>query len=128
MSKRRVTKLSLLVDLRKMLARPDTRVIQRRQTICGKSTWEIATEPGEAPVSKITIYMDPRRDGKVRLVIHELLHIRMQALLGIDHQMVYDLEEAAILAWEKKLYDWLHDPKRHVQLESWNQAIERKMR
>ncbi len=61
-------------------------------------------------------------------MIHELLHIRMQALLGIDHQMVYDLEEAAILAWEKKLYDWLHDPKRHVQLESWNQAIERKMR
>jgi len=79
-------------------------------------------------VKNITIYLDPRRDGKVRLVIHELLHIRMQVLLGIDKEMVYDLEEAAILAWESYLYQWLHKPEQHVALESWNQAITRKMR
>jgi hypothetical protein len=128
MRKRKLNKLSLLADLRKMLARPDTRVLQRRQLICGRSTWVLGTNPGEPPVSQITIYLDPRRDGKVKLVIHELLHIRMQVLLGIDHQMVYELEEAAILAWENKLYEWLHSPMRHAALEAWNQAIERKMR
>jgi hypothetical protein len=40
--------------------------------------------------------------------------------------MVYELEEAAILAWEGQLYDWLHDPKRAKQLESWSQAIARR--
>jgi len=52
----------------------------------------------------------------------------MAIQLGIDRRMVYELEEAAICAWEDKLYTWLHDPKRHAALESWNQAIERKMR
>jgi hypothetical protein len=48
--------------------------------------------------------------------------------LGIDDRMVYELEEAAIIAWESKLYAWLHDPKRAKALESWNRAIDRKMR
>ena len=64
----------------------------------------------------------------MRLVIHELLHIRMQLLLGVDEHLVYELEEAAILAWETVLYAWLHDPKRAAELESWNQAIQRKTR
>ncbi len=46
--------------------------------------------------------------------------------LGLDRRMVYELEEAAILAWEQKLYAWLHDPKRTAQLESWSKAIDRK--
>lgn len=76
----------------------------------------------------IRIYLDPRRDGKVPLVIHELLHVHMAMHLDIDVRMVYELEEAAIRAWEDKLYAYLHDPKRGKQLESWNKAIDRKMR
>jgi len=47
--------------------------------------------------------------------------------LRIDARMVYEVEEAAILAWEKLLYDYLHRPKREHLLESWSQAIKRKL-
>jgi len=109
-----------------MLARPDTRVKLRRQTICGRSTW--LWNEDKTGIEKIVIYLDPRRDGRVTLVLHELLHIKMAALLGIDDLLSDELEEVAVLGWEDKLYKWLHDPKRHTALESWNQAIERKMR
>jgi hypothetical protein len=118
-----MTKLRLLAELRKLLARPETRVIERKLRICGRSTWTLTDPPSE-----ITIYLDPRRDGRVPLVIHELLHVYMGLHLSISDRMVYELEEAAILAWEKKLYKWLHDPKRAEALESWNKAIERKTR
>ena len=119
----------MLADLRKLLARPDTRVVQRKLAICGHSTWE-AAEPSERgpAVRNITIYLDPRRDGRVRLVIHELLHIRMQYLLGLTDRLTYELEEAAVLAWEEKLYLWLAVPQRAAALESWSKAIERKTR
>lgn len=80
------------------------------------------------PPRKITIYVDPRRDGRVRLVIHELLHIRMRLLCGLGDHLTYELEEAAIMALEEKLYSYLHDSKRAKVLESWDQAIQRKMR
>lgn len=79
-------------------------------------------------VSDIRIYLDSRRDGRIRLVIHELLHIYIRQHFRIDQFMVYELEEEAILGWERKLYAWLHDAKHADALESWNQAIERKMR
>lgn len=129
MAKRRMTKIRLLAELRKLLAKPCTQVIERRQRICGQSTWEYEKQPdGSTKVWNIRIYLDPRRDGRVRLVIHELLHCHMATHLGIDERMVYELEEAAILAWENKLYAWLHDAKRASALESWNKAIERKKR
>lgn len=125
MAKLRVSKLRLLAELRKMLARPDTTVKERRQKWCGQSTWEI--EPS-LPPKNITILLDPRRDGRVRLVIHELLHVWFAHHLGLEGRLTYELEEAAVLAWEQTLYKWLHDPKRADELESWNQAIARKTR
>jgi hypothetical protein len=118
----KLTKLRLLGHLRKLLARPDTRVINRRLKTCGHSTWDYDTESGE--ITNITIYVDFRRDGRVRLVLHELLHM----LMKLDSSMVYELEESAILAWESLIYSWLHDSKRAKELESWDKAIERKMR
>lgn len=120
-----MTKLRLLASLRKLLARPDTQVVERKQKWCGQSTWEV--EP-DGRVKNICIYLDPRRDGRVRLVIHELLHIHMGVHLSIGDRMVYELEEAATLAWEARLYSWLHNAKRAKELESWNKAIERKKR
>lgn len=61
-------------------------------------------------------------------MIHELLHIYMGVHLNLDARLVYELEEEAILAWEKLLYAWLHHPKRSSALESWDKAIERKMK
>ncbi len=95
--------------------------------MCGQSTWQYEIVDGEHRVSNIRIFLDPRRDGHVRLVIHELLHIYMSMLLSIDRRMVYELEEKAILGWEDCLYKYLHAPKREHLLESWAQAIGRKL-
>lgn len=116
----KLTPVRLLAELRKLLARPDTKVRFRKLLTCGHSTWEL--DEDERPFN-ITIYADQRRDGRVRLVLHELLHIYMR----LDRQMFYTLEEAAILAWEKAVYERLQSPKHHKELESWNQAIERKL-
>jgi hypothetical protein len=120
-----VNRLSLLAELRRLLARPDTQVIQKRQRICGQSTWEYDEKTSPKKVWNIKILLDPRRDGRVRLVIHELLHIWLSQ--HSDLRMTYEVEEAAILAWEKLLYEYLHSPKREHLLESWDQAIQRKM-
>lgn len=82
---------------------------------------------GTPRITNITIFLDPRRDGTVRLVIHELLHVYMLIHLRLSARMVYDLEEVAILAWEKELYLYLHKAKNERLLESWSKAIERKM-
>ena len=120
-----MSKLRLLTELRKLLAQPDTTVRTRRSRWCGEMTYEL-NEQGKP--CKITIMLDPRRDGRITLVLHELLHIWTQHHLGLENRLTYELEEAAVLAWEDMLYFYLHDAKRHVALESWNQAIARKMR
>ena len=125
--RRRLTKLRLLSALRVLLRRPDTRIIKRKQQVCGKSTWEQVEVDNEQTVKGITIYLDPRRDGHVNLVIHELLHIYMALHFQFDERMTYELEEAAILAWESSTSSWLHDPNRAAELESWSRAIERKI-
>lgn len=73
------------------------------------------------------ISLDPRRDGRVRLVIHELLHVWMMEYLHLRDRMVYEVEEAAICAWEKLLYDRLHAEKHIKELENWDRAIQRKL-
>lgn len=93
--------------------------------ICGHSTWVVHEMDG---IQGITIYYDPRRDGHVRLVIHELLHIWFGYHYLTHQAWTYEVEEQVVLGLEKLLYDWLHDPKRADALESWSQAIERKMR
>lgn len=121
-----MTKRHLLAELRRLLARPDTSVVEKKLRICGHSKWDSNDETGD--VTNIRIVFDPRRDGRVRLVIHELLHIYMDREFGLRSRMEYEIEETAVLAWEARLYEWLHNPKRAVALESWSRAIERKMR
>lgn len=126
---KRLSKLATLARLRKLLARPDTRVVERHMKECGQSTWHYdEAVNGTKEITSIVIYLDPRRDGRVRVVLHELLHVLMDAEFKLTEALTYEMEEVAILAWEKKLYDYLHVPQRHKQLESWNQAILRKMR
>lgn len=125
MAKQRLTRAMLTVALRGLLTRPDTRVVKRKLKECGQSTWIKEKAPdGTARVSGITVFIDRRRDGIVRLVIHELLHIYFS---DIGERMVYALEEPAILAWEDTVYGHLHKPSNEKQLESWAKAIERRM-
>jgi hypothetical protein len=117
------------VELRKLLVQPDTRILKRKlKNHCGKSTWEeefIGIE--RRKVTKIIIYCDFRRDGVVNLVLHELLHVYMSIYLKISSIMTIELEEAAILAWERSLSEYLHSPSREKLLESWSKSIERKL-
>jgi hypothetical protein len=126
--KRKLSKLQLLSELRKLLSRPDTKIKLRKQKICGTSKWLMDTDPeGNRTVSQIEIALDPRRDGRVRLVIHELLHVWMMVHYDLGHRMVYELEEEVILSLEKLLYLYLHRPNRARELENWDRAIMRKL-
>lgn len=129
MPKTRMTKLRLLADLRRRLSRPDTKVKLKKMTICGQCTWkeEILPDCPTPVISEVTIYLDPRRDGRVRLVIHELLHAWMQQHFFLGSRMVYELEEVAICAWEDKLYAYLHAENHAAELENWDRAIRRKL-
>ena len=75
----------------------------------------------------IRITLDPRRDGRVNLVIHELLHVYMAIRYNMVKELTYELEEPAILAWERTLSNYLHHEKRAHQLELWDRAIRRKL-
>ena len=125
----RMGKLRLLTELRRLLVQPDTHIINRKlRNHCGKSTWEEDFDENKLVFAKnIRIYLDPRRDGPVTLVIHELLHIYMSLYLKIGSILALELEEVAILAWERKLFDYLHAPQHEKLLESWSNAIKRKL-
>jgi hypothetical protein len=122
MAKTRLTRKRLILELRKLLAQPDTKIIQRKCKTCGHSKWFVRED---GTIEKITIYADARRIGYVQLVIHELLHIFMEIHLRIGTLLTYDLEEVGIEAWEKSIYKTIaHNDK---ELESWSEAIRRKM-
>ena len=124
----KMTSRRLLAVLRSYLARADTRVTQRRLKICGHTTYLLETsESGEQVPREITICLDPRRDGRVRVVIHELLHVWADITLKTQAHFTYQLEEAAILAWESRLYALLQPPSGAKHLESWDRAITRKI-
>lgn len=95
--------------------------------MCGESQWQYEETEDGPKISNIIIYLDERRDGHVRLIIHELLHIYSRVYMNIYSQVVDDLEEGVILQWEAQLYSYLHAPHREKLLESWSKAIQRKL-
>ena len=115
----RLTKTTLLAELRKLLSRPDTRIILKKLAHCGAAEWL------PDPAREITIHLDPRRDGRVNLVLHELLHVYFHDAHGIHRILSTSLEEAAILAWEYELSRYVQ--KRPALLETWDRAIQRKL-
>lgn len=111
------------------MVRPDTKIIIRKlRDHLGNAQWntEIASE-GSRTVSNIRISIDLRRDSPLSLVVHELLHVYMSLYLHIGSLLDDSLEESAILAWERDLINYLQAPQREKKLESWNQAIRRKL-
>ncbi len=123
----KLNQLQMLRELRKILVRPDTSVVIRRLT--GKYAhsrffiWN--EEPRE--IKDIRIFIDPRQDSHVTLIIHELLHIYLAQYFMIDQKLNDRLEEDVVLALEARLFDYLRDPKNVKLLESWDKAIKRKL-
>lgn len=73
------------------------------------------------------ILQDIRRDGRVNLIIHELLHVWVREHFDLDERLSYELEEATVLALEKVLNNYLQHPTREQEFENWDRAIRRKI-
>lgn len=118
----RLTRETLLAELRRLLARPDTTVVSRRMN--RRRSAEVEWEHGS--FRNIAITLDPRRDGRARCVIHELLHVYFSETMKIDAVLGESLEEAAILAWEAELAAFL-ERNNARELDRWDRAIQRKI-
>lgn len=126
----RLNELQMLRELRKLLTRPDLTVTKRR--LSGKYAhadyFVTVDEPNsQRQVKDIKIYIDPRQDSHITLILHELLHIFVGLNYDIDLKLNDRLEESIVLALESHLFSYLRDPRNMKQLESWDQAIKRKI-
>jgi hypothetical protein len=78
-------------------------------------------------VKDIRIYIDPRKDNHISLVLHELLHIYVALELSLDLKFNDNLEEWIVLSLESALFNYLRNPGNQKLLESWDRAIKRKL-
>jgi hypothetical protein len=85
--------------------------------IIARVTWD-HTEPP----SNIVVLVDDAKDGKIRCVVHELLHVELRNQFdGLDATF----EEAAILAFEELIFEWIkRSPQR---IAAWRRAIDSKL-
>jgi len=72
---------------------------------------------------EIHIWIDPHKDGQINCAMHELLHAVFDKLLS--PVMVYELEEAAILSWEKRIYEFAVLNK--TRLLAWRRTLDAKI-
>lgn len=118
-AKGRLTRARLTAELRSLLARPDTKIrLRKLRKNCGQSEW-IPDPPRD-----ITITLDPRRDGRVPLVIHELVHVYGRER-GLFKNLSQGLEEALVVAWEWEV--WSYAKRSTASIERWDRAITRKI-
>jgi hypothetical protein len=76
-----------------------------------------------APPSAIRVRVDIDKEGRIKCVIHELLHVVFREWLW--GKVDAFLEEEVILAWEKALNDYVRQSPR--RLASWRKAIDKKL-
>ena len=124
---KRLNPRQLLLELRKILIRPDVSVVKRKLTGRYAHATYLLYNIQPRDVKDIKIYIDPRQDSHVTLIIHELLHIYLAQYIDIDQKFNDRLEEDMILALESRLFDHIRDPKNIKMLESWDKAIKRKV-
>lgn len=81
---------------------------------------QIEWTPSKKPAG-LRIKVDIDKDGAIRCVIHELLHVMLQEQLAwADHR----IEEVIILALETDLYEYVTQSPRRLQ--GWRNAIYRR--
>lgn len=119
MIERPLSRSRLLAELRKLLNQPDTEIHERRLRTCGHSKW-FTTSP-----HRIRIYLDPRRDGRLTVVLHELVHIYFFNEMKMQRRFAPWLEEAIVVGLEIELTRYVKRSTR--RLNSWDRAIARKM-
>lgn len=104
--------------LRNLLSSPKAQLSIRPLANASASvTWE-----GQPP-DQIKITVDPDREGRIRCVAHELLHV----VFSDDLRTLVDddLDELIILALENAIVDYIKDSK--PRLAAWRRAIEAKL-
>lgn len=108
------TREVLLRKLKALLLQKDTQVhfVSLSDTIA-----QIEWTPGKKPAA-LRIKVDVDKDGAIRCVIHELLHVLLQSELAwLDRSM----EEIVVLALETDLYEYVTKSSR--RLAGWRNAI-----
>ena len=114
----RLTKKTLLAELRRLLSSPGLRIRVRKLHKCGTAEWTPGT-------TDIIIHLDTRRDGIIHLVIHELLHVYLQEHHNIRGIFSKAIEEAVVRSIE---YELGHEVTRSVSaIDQWDRAIQRKI-
>ena len=83
-------------------------------------TAHIEWTPGEKPLH-LKIHVDIDKDGAIRCVMHELLHVLFYDIFKWAAQPI---EETLILALEAELYDYVKKNNRRVR--EWRNAIDKR--
>lgn len=86
------------------------------------ATAHVEWEEGRPP-ENVRIVVDPDKDGRIRCVVHELLHVALTENLRPIMDAV--LEEFVILALEEGMDEYIKSSPR--RLTSWRRAIETKL-
>ena len=76
-----------------------------------------------SPPSRVRIVVDHDQDGRIRCIIHELLHLVLYDIM--EQNFNTELQETAIDAWEKLL--WENVSFSPQKLGSWRRAIAKKL-
>ena len=122
----KLTRQQLLADLKRLLRRPDTILTERKLRRCGHATWaEESDVTAPSTLHDLRITFDSRRDGRVPVVIHELLHAYCSIHYKFDELFHTEIEEQIIRALERELFDWLED--HHDRLSEWDRLITEKL-
>lgn len=109
------TRETMLRKLKALLLLKDTQV---RFLPMDKITARVDWDPGTHP-SNLRIQVDVDKDGAIRCVIHELLHVLLH-----DEMNWADgaLEEVVVLALEEDLYEYVKKSPRRIT--GWRKAID----
>jgi hypothetical protein len=108
---------SLHNRLQKLIQEPRVTLEFTEFHLCGHVAWN---------ADVVHIKIDPDRDGSIRSILHELIHVVVDELLGLkDDRLAGELEEPAVLAWERVLWEYVEADNR--RLRWWRDTINAKL-
>jgi len=116
----RLTLRALHSRCQKLLQRTDTTLeevtlSQER----AKVTWD------KSPTANLQIKVDTDQDGRIQLVLHELVHVAADDALIIVDRVDDELEEAFVESWAKLLWEYVDENSRRRKW--WRDQITQKL-
>lgn len=84
---------------------------------------ESANMTWQLPRNNVVIKVDQDQEGRIRCIVHELLHLEFSRLM----ERLFDthLEEALVLALESSVHEYIKASPR--RLNAWRKVIEEKL-